>query len=73
GDSSELSQAVSEGAREQNRRTEHEALRLEKMRAYAELGSCRREYLLQYFGDDGPAQCGNWDVCEFGRKRSLGR
>jgi ATP-dependent DNA helicase RecQ len=39
-------------------------MRLEKMQAYAELQSCRREYLLSYFGDaEVSTPCGACDVC----------
>jgi ATP-dependent DNA helicase RecQ len=40
--------------------------RLEVMRGYAEAGTCRRRYLLGYFGEhlDGP--CGNCDICASG-------
>jgi ATP-dependent DNA helicase RecQ len=40
-------------------------LRLEKMRTYAELRDCRREYLLEYFADeDIVAPCRHCDNCE---------
>lgn len=35
--------------------------RLETMQRYAELSSCRRQYLLQYFGDEFAGRCGNCD------------
>jgi len=38
--------------------------RLESMQAYAECRTCRREYLLRYFGDDYAGPCGNCDRCE---------
>jgi ATP-dependent DNA helicase RecQ len=66
--SPDLDAAVEESAKEQERRREYESLRLEKMRMYAELGSCRREYLLQYFGDEASPNCGNCDICQSGRK-----
>jgi ATP-dependent DNA helicase RecQ len=34
------------------------------MREYAELSTCRRELLLQYFGDSFHGPCGNCDNCE---------
>jgi ATP-dependent DNA helicase RecQ len=58
-----LIESAREAVREQNRRREYEMERLEKMRQYAESYSCRREYLLQYFGEDPPLRCGNCDVC----------
>jgi ATP-dependent DNA helicase RecQ len=38
--------------------------RLESMQGYAECRTCRREYLLRYFGDDYSGPCGNCDRCE---------
>jgi len=38
--------------------------RLEMMQAYAECRTCRREFLLRYFGDDYSGPCGNCDRCE---------
>jgi len=38
--------------------------RLESMQGYAERRTCRREYLLHYFGDDYSGPCGNCDRCE---------
>lgn len=37
--------------------------RLRQMQEYAERRTCRREYLLQYFGDDFQGPCGNCDRC----------
>lgn len=38
--------------------------RIEKMRAYADLTTCRREYILRYFGEEAPQECGSCDNCE---------
>lgn len=38
--------------------------RLGSMQGYAECRTCRREYLLRYFGDDYSGPCGNCDRCE---------
>jgi ATP-dependent DNA helicase RecQ len=35
--------------------------RIEKIQSYAETSSCRREFLLKYFGDDFTGPCGNCD------------
>lgn len=40
--------------------------RLEMMRNYAELRDCRREYLLNYFGEDLNNKCGFCDNCQAG-------
>ncbi len=48
----------------QDRQKEYEALRLEKMQAYAELRDCRVEYLLRYFGEeDIRPHCSHCDNC----------
>jgi ATP-dependent DNA helicase RecQ len=38
--------------------------RLESMQGYAECRTCRREFLLHYFGADYSGPCGNCDRCE---------
>lgn len=63
-----IEEAVKQAAEAQQEHKDYEQLRLEKMRLYAELRSCRREYLLQYFGEEAPAGCGNCDVCEAGER-----
>jgi ATP-dependent DNA helicase RecQ len=61
----DLDSAAREAVEEQRKRREYELERLERMQGYAEINSCRREYLLQYFGDqDAPLRCGNCDVCD---------
>lgn len=37
--------------------------KLGKMKQYAEIGSCRRQFLMQYFGENHPDQCGSCDIC----------
>ena len=37
--------------------------RIEMVRGYAETDGCRRQYLLGYFGEDLPEDCGNCDSC----------
>jgi ATP-dependent DNA helicase RecQ len=48
----------------------HRALqksRIEMMRAYAETTSCRRQFLLGYFGEESSDLCGRCDNCREGR------
>jgi ATP-dependent DNA helicase RecQ len=49
---------------QEEKRKEANKRRLEEMRAYADLTTCRREYLLRYFGDEFRGPCGNCDVCD---------
>ena len=37
--------------------------KLDCMLALCEAGSCRRKYLLQYFGEESKKECGNCDTC----------
>jgi ATP-dependent DNA helicase RecQ len=46
---------------ETERENEIERTRLTMMRRYAEHDGCRRSFLLSYFGQDYPGQCGNCD------------
>ena len=50
---------TSEASEEQKR---VEAIKLDAMLGYAEAGTCRRQVLLDYFGESSAA-CGNCDVC----------
>jgi ATP-dependent DNA helicase RecQ len=49
---------------EQYRQFEHS--RVEMMRGYAEVMDCRREYLLNYFGEEYDEPCGFCDNCDQG-------
>jgi len=40
--------------------------RIEMMRGYAETSRCRRQFLLQYFGEADPPLCGDCDTCRTG-------
>ncbi|MEJ3404124.1 RecQ family ATP-dependent DNA helicase [Rathayibacter sp. YIM 133350] len=40
--------------------------RLAMIRGYAETERCRRQFLLEYFGDELTEPCGNCDTCESG-------
>ena len=37
--------------------------KLEKMSRFCEIKTCRRKYLLNYFGDEAPEYCGSCDIC----------
>lgn len=49
---------------EQNRHRRFARSRLEMMRQYAELGDCRRNFLLNYFGESWTEPCGFCGVCQ---------
>ncbi|MDX2593737.1 RecQ family ATP-dependent DNA helicase [Streptomyces sp. WI03-4A] len=56
---------------ERRRRTDRS--RIEMMRGYAETRSCRRRYLLGYFGDRTDESCGMCDSCDREQGRDQGR
>ncbi|MGF1513067.1 MAG: RecQ family ATP-dependent DNA helicase [Elainellaceae cyanobacterium] len=60
----DLDQAIDQAMTAQDRRRTFERSRLHMMRGYAETGSCRREYILSYFGEAFDAPCGNCDNCD---------
>jgi ATP-dependent DNA helicase RecQ len=43
--------------------------RLDMMREYTETRSCRRQFLLSYFGEELDQPCGNCDTCAAGPRR----
>jgi ATP-dependent DNA helicase RecQ len=55
--------AAEEAARTEEARGRIEQSRVEMIRSYAESRSCRREYLLNYFGEQIGHTCGNCDNC----------
>lgn len=59
-----LAEIVDEASQRQQAQKEVRKQRLQKMQQYAEWRSCRRAYLLGYFGDDFDGPCGNCDRCE---------
>jgi ATP-dependent DNA helicase RecQ len=63
-DPMEVSLAATE-AQERHQRLKKS--RVEMMRNFAELHDCRREFLLNYFGEAYTPPCGNCDNCEAGR------
>ena len=62
-DIGEASQAAFEA---QERHQNYVRSRLEMMRGYAEVRDCRREYLLNYFGEKRDQPCGFCDNCKAG-------
>jgi ATP-dependent DNA helicase RecQ len=63
----DLREAIEAAAQAQERHQNFEHSRIEMMQGYAELRDCRREYLLNYFGEELPEPCGFCDNCEAGR------
>ncbi len=63
-DGPEPAEAAREAADRQDSRRQVEQSRLDMMRAYAEARSCRRRFVLTYFGEPASPRCGNCDVCE---------
>lgn len=45
------------------RQTDIMMRKLDLMLAFCEAKTCRREYLMRYFGEEHPSSCGNCDVC----------
>jgi ATP-dependent DNA helicase RecQ len=59
-----LPEVIEEAERRQQFLKDIRKRRLQRMQQYAECRSCRREYLLRYFGQDSAGPCGNCDRCE---------
>ena len=55
--------AATAAAEAQDHLKQYAATRLEMMRQYAETTDCRREFLLNYFGEPYEGPCGNCDTC----------
>jgi ATP-dependent DNA helicase RecQ len=62
--------AVEAAQEAQERHRQWDQSRLEMMRSYAEDRSCRRAWILNYFGEAFEAPCGCCDVCEQNPTRS---
>ena len=63
---SDLSEISKEAARVQEHREEFDRSQIQMIQGYAEMRDCRREYLLNYFGEEFDAPCGYCDNCEVG-------
>lgn len=46
-----------------DKQTEINLRKLEKMAAFGDSKTCRRKFLLNYFDEQAPARCGNCDIC----------
>ena len=68
-DGADPGEAAAETAAAQEAARRLQRSRVEMMRGYAETRSCRREYLLGYFGEPYTGPCGNCDNCDEGRTR----
>jgi ATP-dependent DNA helicase RecQ len=57
-------EAVEEAVHNQEERRQGDQMHVELMRGYIELGTCRRVYLLGYFGEEPAEPCMRCDACE---------
>jgi ATP-dependent DNA helicase RecQ len=62
----ELDDKVDEAVSEQGDREELDRSRVQMMGGYADATTCRREFVLTYFGERFAPPCGNCDNCEAG-------
>lgn len=62
----DIHQIVEAVLQTQNQQQQFERSRLEMMRGYAEVRGCRREYLLNYFGEQFQSPCQTCDNCKAG-------
>jgi len=65
-ETADVEAAVESTVEAQERRHSYAKSRVEMMRGYAEVHDCRREFLLNYFGEPFDGACGNCDNCEAG-------
>jgi ATP-dependent DNA helicase RecQ len=66
GGEDELEDAVERAAEAEESRHAFDRSRVEMIRAYAERRSCRRAFILGYFGEEYDPPCGNCDNCDAG-------
>ncbi|HZB70953.1 MAG TPA: ATP-dependent DNA helicase RecQ [Acidimicrobiales bacterium] len=62
-DDADPAEVAEEAAADQDARRRVDASRLDMMRSYCETRSCRRRFVLTYFGEAAPEWCGNCDTC----------
>ena len=60
----DIEKAVDQALTHQARRKQFDKSRLQMIRGYAETKSCRRDYILSYFGESVEVPCGGCDNCE---------
>ncbi|MFL5843704.1 MAG: RecQ family ATP-dependent DNA helicase [Solirubrobacteraceae bacterium] len=65
-DEDELADCIEQAARAEQDREQFDRSRVEMMRGYAEADSCRRAFVLGYFGETFAPPCGACDVCDAG-------
>lgn len=63
---SDLAHGLDDATEDEADREHFERSRVEMMRAYAEHHTCRRAFLLGYFGEPFDPPCGNCDNCDAG-------
>ena len=63
----DVAQAADEAAEAQKNLRKFAQSRIEMMRGYADMTDCRREYILNYFGEVFAPPCDNCDNCLAGR------
>ncbi len=62
----DLEAVVEDAVEAQDHQRKYAQSRIEMIRGYAELRDCRRNYLLNYFGEAREGPCGNCDNCDAG-------
>ncbi|WP_126579312.1 RecQ family ATP-dependent DNA helicase [Tengunoibacter tsumagoiensis] len=62
----DLDEALQDAIDAHQSRREFDRSRIEMMRSYAELHACRREFLLNYFGQESVSSCDYCDNCDAG-------
>jgi ATP-dependent DNA helicase RecQ len=72
-DGQTVGQAVEDAVEVAAARQRMERSRLEMLRGYAETTSCRRQFLLGYFGEALPEPCGSCDTCRSGSAAAAGQ
>ena len=61
-----LEQAAQHAVAEVEAREQYEASRLEMVRSYADMDSCRGRFLVNYYGEEMAERCGHCDTCDAG-------